>query len=401
MRKQLLFILFIVIAFSGSAQRKYTDYKYLKEQESPFNGVFFEPRYYNVDSIYTVTYGYYHMDCRPSYEKRETEPVTFLSSFEGIPSGYKTYSEHYTLIEKSEDNLVDTFKVYGIDYCSKKPYMKQYIHKYSSEGKLVFIDYSNGSNTHGKYYTYNEDGNILDVRWIEYDSDTDVVLKDSVLVRYDYDNEFISLGSSGVIYFDFTDDGYIIADTFTTHESIPGGLSGNVEHIVKKEYIFDLKNRLKTIEIEYTKSSAVFYPVPLTNRMKYDYKYTDSGYEEYFEDMLNKKVSFQEDGLCTEIILYTDSADNLPGYFQITKYSYFKDSHEVSNAEIESVIPQVYGVEGGVVLDLMQAAVVSVYTLSGSLVKKTNVDEGNTMIPLTKGIYIVVIGDLSYKVLVR
>ena len=83
------------------------------------------------------------------------------------------------------------------------------------------------------------------------------------------------------------------------------------------------------------------------------------------------------------------------------RYAYFKNGREVSNATFEPVIPQAYGVQGGIVLDVERAAAISIYTFGGILVKKTHIGEGNTMIPLAKGIYIVRIGDLSIKVLVK
>jgi len=395
MKKQLFCILFLLVVFSVSAQRNYA---YLYGQDSPFNGVFLEPRYYNIDSIVYETYGYYSVTSSEGFREKLAN-INEIRSFEEPPSGYNHYFKSYTLLSKNNDGLVDTLRTYAPEHAGES-YAWQSVKKYTVDDQLIYVCESNQSYTNEVTYTYDLKGRILIEKQKNFIYETDTIVKDSSYVEYDYEKGVIYTKPSN-IYFEYTNNGYMIADTFNVYESIPGGLSGEVKCVDKKTYIFDSKNRLETIDIERTLSSPIFYPTPVVTKGKYNYKYTDFGYEEYFNSELNQKVTFQEDGYCSEVILYFDSVGEMLRVFSIKRFSYFNSGQEVSNREIELIIPKAYGVDGGVIIELTKSAAISVYTLSGSLVKKTNVDEGNTMMPLTKGIYIVVIGDLSYKVLVR
>lgn len=398
MNKQLCHIVFFFLVFSVSAQMKYVDYRYLKEQRSPFNGVFLEPRYHDVDSIVAVTYGYYFYACFPYPEKLESE-VNILPSFEDPPSGYTYYNEMHTSLKTSEDGLVDTFVIYGRD-CDAEPHVLLSVKRYSIDDQLIYVNDSNKFIKHETHYTYDPDGRIyteqeVNIRCINADT-----IKGVRSVKYDYENRIIYSGVSKT-YFKYTDNGYITIDTFYTHESIPGGSSDDVRHVEIKEYIFDSDNRLQTIEIEHTQSSAVFFPIPLVSMNKYEYKYTVSGYEEYYNDIIRHKVTFQEDGYCTEMVLYDSSGEYINEISNIERFVYFKNGREVSNMRFKTIIPKAYGIPGGIMIDLADVAIVNIYSFTGGLVKRENVGEGNTVITLPKGIYIVVIGDLSYKVLVR
>ena len=65
------------------------------------------------------------------------------------------------------------------------------------------------------------------------------------------------------------------------------------------------------------------------------------------------------------------------------------------------IVTKIYGMNGGIATDSKEAVMMNIYNIAGSLVKKAQVGEGNTWISLRKGIYVVVFGNLSYKVLVK
>lgn len=394
MKKQLFFILFSVSVFSVSAQN---NYKYYLEQETPFQGEYLEPRYHDVDSIVKESYFYLSFSPSDNYGKRFAD-ISQNYSFEEPPSGYNYYFKFYTLLSKNDDGLVDTLR----NYVSERPGEQSglpVIKKYTADDQLIYVGKVDQNFTsYEAVYAYDSQGRISkkEQTIVVYEADTDSLITEFSYAEYDYENGIIHRELSD-IYFDYTHNGYIIADTFTTYQSIHGGPLGEVEHIDKKTYIFDSKNRLETIDGEYTAYSPIFYPDSLTTKSKYNYKYTKSGYEGYADDELDLKVTFQEDGYCTEVVHYRDSLTVI----SLKRYAYFKNGREVSNAAFEPVIPQAHGVQGGIVLNVKRAAAISIYALGGSLVKKTNVGEGNTMIPLSKGIYIVRIADLSVKVLVK
>lgn len=383
MKKQLLGILCLSGVFFVSAQ---TDCMCLKGQRMPLYDTFHEIRYQDVDSIVFMT------KSRPEDE--------FIA-------------KSYTLIKRSVDGLTDTLEVHGNIHLEPvneigageseaieqrlivkppAPYIYRDIKKYTREGKLTW-EYSSGYN-----YKYDEQGRMIEEKSSDF------------ITTYDYDNKMIYSGGHPLLdccpeYIICTDSGYIAKRLEWNFK---------VDTIVNI-YTFDAANRLvceHSFMPEYRYPSEDNHDTVITtiDTSLIEYKYADDGYEEYHNGFKYCEYTFRKDGHRTDVVTYrryheiTDGKDadrDAIYYFSIDKYIYFKNGQEVSNALVEVFSPKVYGVEGAVIVDLKQVAVVHVYSLTGSLVKKASMGEGNTMIPLSKGIYIVRIGDLSYKVLVR
>jgi len=391
MKKLILsFFLLLFLFCSISAQKKYT---YLKGQYSHFNGEFNEPRYIDIDSISDVYYS------SASYADPSIiiqTPAEALSEF--IPRRLK-----YTLIKKSSDGLTDSLKTYTIE----NSYLFQYtecIKKYSAER---FLTYSLNTNhttiidsTQNKY-EYDKEGRISGI--LKINSNGRTIISDTTVFNYNLKQftpeiqySTIYKNSDSIMVF-YNDSGFVTIQKFPGVLSIP-------PHIVTAQYIFDSQGRM----IKGIGKTEVLPEAPrsLASSLIVEYKYTDNGYVEYENGFKKREYKFQSDGYCTDFIEYerTDQSAYPPVYkiVSIEKFSYFKNGEViVDNESFENVAPKVYGVQGGVVVNTEKSLPVSIYSLSGSIVKQEKVFKGNVTIPLPKGLYIVVIGNMSYKVLIR
>ncbi len=385
MKKLLLFSLTVLMFIDISAQKKYT---YLQGQTSPFNGEFNEPRYKGVDSI---SYIYY-----------EKKPIT-QTNVDEIPELVPIISS-YILVKNSADELSDTLR-----YNNGEGFDK-YIKKYSEDGKLVYssseVHDNNSIDIEKRKFVYDAEERISEISMIKNrNGDATVMVYDTI--KYDYVFKPY-LGSVTIKYNTI----YTQNDSILVFYSDDQNLYETIEHLrttdeTTTQYIFDDQNRLIKKTISYytppkpTSGDNQEYRTPDV----FDYEYTDNGYKIYENEGKTTEYNFQNDGYCTEIIYYEQSmiAVYPPLYVvAIEKFSYCKNGTPiVGNEPIEQKAPKVYGTQGGIVVNTETSLPVSIYMFSGALVKKEIAGAGNQIIPLSKGFYIVTIGNMSYKVLVR
>ena len=364
----LIAVMYCMIA-NVYAQKQYT---YLKGQESPFNGEFNEPRYVGVDSI---LYYYYLSDDYPS--------ATSGSYIGEIIPGFVQHDEGCTLIKSSSDGLTDTLKYHLPRYGFGK--ISEYVKKYSEDGKLVSYSWDEQvfSDMGEKKYTYDAEGRISEITTIKNnDGAATVMVYDTIKFDYEFN-----------LY--LTGEGYEIIDI------------NKPEYDQKKtQYLFDSQNRLTKTVISYVTEPNADKKFEMKKDTIIEYKYTNNGYEEFLNEAKVAEYKFQDDGYCVGINLYevSDAAVYPPRskLKSIEKFSYFKDGKIiVDNESFELVAPKVYGVQGGIVVSAEKSLPVSIYTFSGGFVKQESVFAGTNTIPMTKGLYVVVIGSLSYKILVQ
>ena len=394
--KKLVLSLGLLLFVSGSmsAQKQYT---HLKGQESPFNGEFNESRYVDVDSISYSCETYSQLVLPEGSKKTQLEEV-------------------YTLIKCSSDGLTDTLKYYYINSETMKDAMDKYVKKYSDDGKLVFsswdMDMSKPLYSMGeRKYLYDTENRISEVTTINNnDGAATVIVYDTIRFDYEFKSYFdienleyntIYQKSSKTAQDDsllvfYIDEGYYIL-----YEG------GSIYDYKITLYEFDAQNRLFRIVTLYN------HPEPTSGgeaSVKEDtvieYKYTNNGYEEFINEAKVAEYKFQDDGYCMEISRYevSDAAVYPPisNLKTIEKFSYFKDGEIiVDNIWVESNAPKAYGVQGGITVITEKSLPVSIYTFSGGLVKQEKVSDGTNTIPMTKGLYVVVIGSMSYKILVQ
>ena len=396
MKKLLLYLgLFLFVSGSVSAQEKYT---YLKGQNSPFNGEFNELRYIDVDSI--------------SYELH----LYSDGYFEDF-GGFLGMDEGYTLIKRSSDGLTDTLQLFRPPYHSIGLVGRD-VKKYSNDGKLVssssaivyFFPDETPIDRVMTEYVYDTEGRISEITTIKND---DVTVYDTV--KYDYEFKqhtptlkYNLIESSGYskkdsMFVFYNDSGYMTIQEYPTYDY--DTIAYRVDSV---EYVFDSQGRLvKRVESYILTPKEGFMTTPDHSlSVVFDYKYTDNGYEEYKNGIKMLEHKFQNDGYCTEMIWYeySDAAVIPPVSSRktIRKISYFENGEViVSNESMENVAPKVYGVQGGIATNTEKPLSVSIYTFSGSLVKQEKVSAGTNTIHLAGGLYVVVIGRMSYKVLVR
>ena len=382
MKKLLLSLGLLFFVLSGAtAQGKYS---YLKEQKSPFNGEFNEPCYVDVDSI---SYVYYQ---NRAFAEHSSMGLLEAEDFTEANGGY-------TLIKRSSDGLTDTLK--RILYPHPEGVGITYTKKYSDEGRLVYsssiVDYSIMTDIEEKKYLYDAEGRISEITTTKNnDGAATVMVYDTVKFDYEFKPympilEYNLITNSGYtkndsMFVSYSDSGYMTIQEFAAHDTVP-------YRIDSVKYVFDSQGRLVK---------------RLQSGKTVEYEYTENGYEEYENGIKQTEYKFQNDGYCTEIIQYAplDAAVFPPIYSikSMEKISYFKNGEViVGNESFEEIAPKAYGVQGGIAVNTEKALPVSIYSFSGSLVKQENVSAGNNIIPLPKGIYVVVIGQMSYKVFVR
>jgi len=405
MKKILLsFGLLLFVSGGVFAQKEYT---YLKGQMSVFNDKFNEPRYVDVDSISYVYYVDKHFvdviyPGGPSFEEMED----FIKVKEG-----------HMLLKCSYEGLTDTLRYYEKGRSVDEAETGEYIRRYSGDKKLV---YSSSVTDHGYYtdieekgYTYDAEDRISKITTMRnHDGAAEVMVYDTI--KYDYESrqssdalEYNLIMNSGYtsrdsVFVFYNDSGYL------TLRNIPA-LGANPNRLDSVRYVFDLQGRLikrkwsyKIISVSEGVSDVGDIRMPTT----IEYRYTEDGYEEYENGVKKCEYKFQDDGYCMEINRYEKSdADVYPpisNLMSTEKFSYFKNGEIIAeNGLIESNAPKVYGVQGGIIVITEKSLPVSVYTFSGGLMKQKKVSAGANTIPMAKGLYVVVIGSMSYKILVK
>ncbi|MDR2913909.1 MAG: DUF6383 domain-containing protein [Tannerella sp.] len=397
MKKLLLLFSSIVLVFINiSAQKKYT---YLQGQTSPFNGEFNELRYEGVDSISYIFYG-----------NERFHTTSYKATLADESPGVYLAISSYILVKNSTDGLSDTLRYY--DESSEVEGFDEYVKKYSDDGKLVFssstfpAQKNEDFDVEERKFVYDDERISQVITYRNRDGVKNVVINDTI--KYDYELKPY-LNSESVTYNTIYTKNDSILVFYFDDENVYRTIEyfGTTDQTIT-QYVFDAQNRLiKITHSEYllpTLTSGADQGNKESDVV--EYKYTNTGYEEYVNEIKTIEYKFQDDGYCTDIIYYTpNDATVFPPIYDVVaieKFSYCKDgSPIVANPLIGQNAPKVYGTQGGIIVNTEKTLPVSIYTFSGGLVKKEIVSAGSQTIPLSKGFYIVTIGNMSYKVLVH
>ena len=357
--KQLIPIIFGIMFMGSIAAQDYSKVKY--NIETPFTGFFTEKRFLGE-----------RIDIKSYIHKEEV----------ANGGGYIKY-------EHSKDGLRDTlFSFWGLISVSERIY--------SANDRLVALkrlDLDTEENKfvdsgYGMKYTYDSKGRIASIVSMAFE---DVLSS----ICYNYDDHTIKhyMGDDEAeversVQIEYTDSGYICWDT--TYQSITvEGETTLHQKSRKDEYIFDSDNRLIWKISEFDNS-----------KHKYRYIYTDYGYMVYLNnDVGRSDFYFNEKGKNTKVLDYWFNGKEWQ-LKERTDYFYIYDDPQSNAPVLEDVLQPVYGVENGLVVGTDVKGLVNIYTISGQLIKQVNASLGD-QIPLTKGFYIVSVGDRSYKVRVR
>ncbi|MDR2921243.1 MAG: T9SS type A sorting domain-containing protein [Tannerella sp.] len=266
--------------------------------------------------------------------------------------------------------------------------------KYSDKGQLLSKSrYAPGyvSVNTGEYvapwevldveFEYGEDGRMLKTTQYGFDGDSSYV--DSV---YTYN-------------YTMTDSGYIVhnqAECILDDQGRVTHIKGlddskKVEYVYDEEgrqfrvgetYYFYFENGFRSLIYSHRGQSVLGAPDAWS---RIDYFFQENGY-------LKEKIDYLKDEGETEWRVY-----NHDEWFY-----YYKDDNPLANITIEEQPGgTVYATAGAVMIGTEAATTVSVYSFSGQLVTQQRISAGTNRIALSKGLYIIVVNDKGYKIVVK
>lgn len=229
-------------------------------------------------------------------------------------------------------------------------------------------------------FEYGDDGRITKV--LDYTLDEEGVYLDSV---YNYN-------------YTMTDSGYIMPD-FSIEYILDekGRVVCQKDLTSKNEYVFDEEGRRFRIgDVYYFYFDNGFTSLKYSHRgelvldapdawSKMDYFFQENGY-------LSKKIDYLKEEGDTEWTIYNHDE---------WSYGYRSDNPQSNIAIEEKPDGTVYTAAGAVMIEAEKTTTVSVYSVSGQLVTQQCISAGTNRIPLSNGVYIVVINDKGYKVFVK
>lgn len=135
------------------------------------------------------------------------------------------------------------------------------------------------------------------------------------------------------------------------------------------------------------------------------YIYNDRGYDIIrdtdawcFIGYLKTECFFDDNGLLSKLINYTQTEIHPEG--ETTDYSYYFSPGNTTSNSLVANIPVIYGTTGSLIVNTEQPEQISIYAISGQLVKKEYIS-GNKQIPLPGGIYIVKSTNKTYKIVIK
>jgi len=255
----------------------------------------------------------------------------------------ENFSETSAFIERSKDGLRDTF-YYTHHYTN--PLTEIIVHEYDADNRLISI--KSKILPAASFYVL-----------IEYEYDSSGRL--TRLAEWSLPGVFESYDYSTIVY---TDSSYILNDI---------------------EYVFDAEDRLiRAGEITYS--------------------YFENGYSENLGPYAKTIYYFLENGYLSKKIFYKLFEEEwIQHTVWETAYRYKADNpnNPNSNATIKNTLRKVYGIDGAVMIYSGKPETVRIYAVSGLIVRNIQTSPGNQSISLSKGFYIVKMGDQAYKVMVR
>lgn len=346
MKKIICILLIALFTISLSYGRDYSKVKY--NLDTPFTGVFTAERF--------------------------TGDSAFFHNEGDVETG------GYSVYKRSKDGLRDTV----FNYSGAESVM-EYV--YSPEGKLVTMNFLEPDLTnltkivwitgYGINYQYDAEGRIA---VIKYNSGGSTI--------YDYtENTIVFEGKDGepadTAHVVYTDNGYI----FQTKKDFYLGEE-------KVEYVFDSENRLL---------KRIHWPLyDGDDKTEFIYEYTDHGYCIYSGDSYKEeRIYFEKESRLKKYISYKKTIhgweiDRTSDYV----YYYGDMILDVDEPAVEKTA-KIYGVTGGVVMELEAPTQVAIYALSGQLVRRQYFDSGSYQLPMVPGFYIVQAGKDIFKLKVR
>lgn len=359
MRKKLIFIMFLGCFFASDMYGKFHRVKSLDGPVHPLN--------YNVpreDLDVDSAYGYIYYQMGIEY----TRPIVT-----------------YCTISRSDDGLTDT--VHNMTGPA-------FIYNYSKDGKLI----SEGDNDPRyvdmmpyvyAFYEYDEEGRLtkLTETCIERPS---VNMEEKILRVETFDYSTVRMTEKGYIFDKFNCEYELDELGRVTRIKYLSDEDEYVEYVNGKTY------RTGDAYFSYTDSSCTSFSYARLGDMML-------GAENHW---VKSVYVFNEKGYAKSEI-HTVSKDgkdwNTIHHYEYS-YVYSTDNRSddvTENPLVENSRTTVYAIDGGVMVVSEMCATAQIYNLYGQLVKQQPVSAGENRINVSKGLYVIVVGDFSCKVYVR
>lgn len=314
-----------------------------------------------------------------------------------------TWAPNHPLAEKQQYVRILADSITYKDYNEKNESVSggYEVIKRSADGltETTYLGYGLSSD---HIYVYSEDGQLLSWKQLHY-YENNQFYQDEALYKYDTKGRLIAtysiyhitesdtLENERYIYLDdltqYTDSGYI--HTTVSIKTIRNNNKPEEKRdTIVTEYVFDNQKRLiragKNTYTYFDDGSVMMAVYSISDLQPFNQKTV------YIND---------ENGYCQGFKRYI-LKNNIWHLNESHEITYYYKNDPQSNASIAKNSQNVYGVEGGIVATTEMDIPVRIYTLNGQLIKRT-IANPNQLIPVLKGVYIVIIDKQAYKVVVK
>lgn len=325
-----------------------------------------------------------------------------------IPEGGQPFDYKYPKASKVHCKMHNYFEIIrewdkyydysedSLNLTIRQPEGKQYI-RYNINKTMV--SYSNPFYNWNDTYTYTDDGKI---KRIDSESNDKKNKWYSIYEYNDNSTSIISYRYSQIFDKYLPDDKEVIKYLDNKTVSYTYNYDVNSKKWIKKEFCWVnlLDSEGKVIEFGHYNEKNKKY------RKEGNYEYTNDGYILYsFSNGNNYSItecSFNEKGDLITDAFYHWSNDDQRYLDNIREYTYTY-LEPTSNEEIRPTNYKVYSNNGYLILENNTgiSKKISIYAITGQLLRTISISDNRTEIPLSSGIYIVVLDNQSYKVKVK
>lgn len=315
--------------------------------------------------------------------------------FTKYPKAIKVHCKKY-----NHFSILDEWEKYydyskdSLNLTIKAPWGKQYI-KYNPDKTMA--SFSSPVNNWNDAYTYDKKGRIIkvqsksnnkeDIGITLYKYEGNITTRTSFLWSEIY-NKYLRSDSLHIIYYNDKIESVIYIYNYDNNKWEDKGSSiyqlDNTNRIIEKVEINDKGNYIVSAKYIYTENGYIEISKYLGNTYrKLDYTFNDQG-----------------DLICEKWYEGTD-VNNLT-LSSITDYTYtYPDP--TSNEEIKPTDYKVYSANGNLIIENNNGSnkKASIYAITGQYLRTISVSNSRTEVPLSSGIYILVIDNQTFKARVK
>ena len=296
-------------------------------------------------------------------------------------------------------NEWDKYYDYSKDSLSitvKAPWGIQYV-KYNLDGTMA--SYSSPVNNWNGTYTYTEEGNILKI-----ESKTNEG-NDSHYSLFNYANATVT--RTNYIYSEVYNKFFITSRDIIEYNKEFIKYTTQLYNIDTNNWENEQGYNVYKLDVYGRVIEGGWYDEKGEYHIDVQYSYTNNGYIEYSKfnghNYAIREFTFNNQDDLIKEVWYNWNEDGRKDLVSITEYTYTYPN-PTSNENIKQQNYKVYSTENGLVIEnnIRDSNIkASIYAITGQLLRTISISDNRTEIPLSPGIYIVVIDNRSYKVKVK